>query len=617
MHKMKPEMLSGDTRTAVRRPDGGAIVALPFVPLRSWRYLGLFASLIGLITASQLHYEVSEPVFWPANGVLSLMLLLAGPRERWIVAGGAYIIHTILNLVVEKDGVVDALMISLSVVVEALVVAYATRRWCGSNPDFSRLATLFRFALLCSAPVVAVLDMGFGLLRRVFIVYPYWQEVSQWISVDFFGIIMVVPALHLILVPRHPGLFESDRTERTILFGLLLIANVALFGYAFTASLFIVFPLLVGISFRLGTRGAAQAVITTGLAAFVSVILGTGPFAALQRVTGEGFLLQMFILTVIYTVLPAAGAVAGRLLAQAQLEATHRELVDASRLAGRAEVATNILHNVGNVLNSVNVSTALLREHAKQSSTLNLQRAVNLFDKQDWITFATSERGKQLPAFLTALAAQLALERESVIHELDTLQDNVEHINAIVAMQQDHARRVIETESLDLQGLIEDSLRISSRDLGAHGIELIKDLQSLPAFRTDKHRVRQILVNLINNARNACDESQTENKRITVRMVETHTGVAISVTDNGAGIAAENLARIFNHGFTTRASGHGYGLHSGALAAKELGGSLTVRSEGVGRGATFTLELPSTIPNARDDTEGRDGTLQDLARVVT
>jgi signal transduction histidine kinase len=58
------------------------------------------------------------------------------------------------------------------------------------------------------------------------------------------------------------------------------------------------------------------------------------------------------------------------------------------------------------------------------------------------------------------------------------------------------------------------------------------------------------------------------------------------------GIPAENLTRIFNHGFTTRKDRHGFGLHSGALAAAQLGGSLTVRSDGLGRGAAFILELP-------------------------
>jgi signal transduction histidine kinase len=68
--------------------------------------------------------------------------------------------------------------------------------------------------------------------------------------------------------------------------------------------------------------------------------------------------------------------------------------------------------------------------------------------------------------------------------------------------------------------------------------------------------------------------------------------VAIIVRDNGVGILPENLTRIFGHGFTTKKDGHGFGLHSGALAAKQMNGALSVQSAGPGKGAAFTLELP-------------------------
>jgi len=109
----------------------------------------------------------------------------------------------------------------------------------------------------------------------------------------------------------------------------------------------------------------------------------------------------------------------------------------------------------------------------------------------------------------------------------------------------------------------------------------------------EKHKVLQILVNLIRNARHACEDSGHPEKRLTIQVRKSASVVRISVTDNGVGIPAENLTRIFNHGFTTRKSGHGFGLHSGAIAARETGGLLTAHSDGPGKGATFTLELPS------------------------
>lgn len=79
---------------------------------------------------------------------------------------------------------------------------------------------------------------------------------------------------------------------------------------------------------------------------------------------------------------------------------------------------------------------------------------------------------------------------------------------------------------------------------------------------------------------------------MTIRVSRQDETARITVSDNGVGIAVENLTRIFAHGFTTKKNGHGFGLHSSALAAKELGGSLRASSEGPDRGATFILELP-------------------------
>jgi signal transduction histidine kinase len=151
--------------------------------------------------------------------------------------------------------------------------------------------------------------------------------------------------------------------------------------------------------------------------------------------------------------------------------------------------------------------------------------------------------------------------------------------------------------------LVEDCLRLNAGALSRHQIEVIRDFDGDPSLNVDKHKVLQILVNLVRNAKHACEDSGESHRRITLRVRDADGRVRISVVDNGVGIAPENLTRIFNHGFTTRASGHGFGLHSGALAARELGGSLTVRSEGVGRGATFTLDLPRRTPETVNSTE--------------
>jgi signal transduction histidine kinase len=128
--------------------------------------------------------------------------------------------------------------------------------------------------------------------------------------------------------------------------------------------------------------------------------------------------------------------------------------------------------------------------------------------------------------------------------------------------------------------------------LQRHEVEVLREFDDVPPINTEKHKVLQILVNLVRNAKYACDESGREEKLITLRIARCDDQVRISVVDSGIGIPPENLTRIFNHGFTTRKDGHGFGLHSAVLAAAELGGSLSAHSDGLGHGAIFTLELP-------------------------
>ena len=281
--------------------------------------------------------------------------------------------------------------------------------------------------------------------------------------------------------------------------------------------------------------------------------------------------------------------------AEAELAQTHRRLVDSSRMAGMAEIATGVLHNVGNVLNSVNVSATLVIDHVRESKSVNVAKLATLFEenKARLGEFITEDpRGQRIPTYLTALAESLAAERLVTTTELEHLRKNIDHIKEIVAMQQNYTKVSGVAESLPVIDIVEDVLRMNAGSLTRHEVVLTRDYLAQPVITTDKHKVMQILTNLVRNAKYACDESGRTDKRITVRVTADEQAVEIAVVDNGVGVPAENLVRIFNHGFTTRAHGHGFGLHSGVLTAKELGGSLVVHSGGPGTGATFTLKLP-------------------------
>lgn len=281
-------------------------------------------------------------------------------------------------------------------------------------------------------------------------------------------------------------------------------------------------------------------------------------------------------------------------MAQA-LENSQTQLMTAARQAGMAEIATEVLHNVGNVLNSVNISAELVSAKLGKSRTRGLAQAVQLMnghtaDLGDFLT--RDDRGKRLPGYLSELAQALAQEQQEMMVELEDLTRNIDHIKHVVATQQAYAGVSSLVEPVQICDLAEDALRINDGALTRHQVTVVKEFAQVPVLRLDRARVLQILVNLISNAKNAIAHMTNGSRRITLRVAAAGSRLRVSVKDEGEGIAAENLTRIFAHGFTTRKAGHGFGLHSCALAASEMGGTLTAQSEGPGRGATFTLELP-------------------------
>jgi PAS domain S-box-containing protein len=284
-----------------------------------------------------------------------------------------------------------------------------------------------------------------------------------------------------------------------------------------------------------------------------------------------------------------------RKLADLELERVHKELVTASRQAGMAEVATNVLHNVGNILNSINISASLVADRVTQSKAPGVARVAALLQEQGdaLAQFLTHDaRGKRIPEYLATLGKQLAEDQTTALDELRSLRDNLEHIKETVTMQQSYAKLCGVTETVAVADLMEDGLRLNAGAFARHGVMLRREFAEVAPITVDKHKVLQILVNLLRNAKYACDESGRPDKQLTLRIEPAVNCVRISVIDNGMGIAPEHMDRLFTHGFTTRQSGHGFGLHSCALAAQELGGSLRAESDGIGRGAAFVLELP-------------------------
>ena len=281
----------------------------------------------------------------------------------------------------------------------------------------------------------------------------------------------------------------------------------------------------------------------------------------------------------------------------AKLAKSREQVIETARLAGMSEIATGVLHNVGNVLNSVNVAANLATRKTDDLALADLEMLVGVLEghQRDLAEFvARDPRGQHLVPFLKELTGALGTQRRSIQDELRALNQGIEHIAELVRAQQSFAgtRGVFEWTPLPEQ--LESALRICRQGLAACGeIEVVREFAELAPVRVDRHKLMEILVNLIQNAGQALAERGGDGRRITLRLarLDEHTA-RVEVRDNGVGIARENLTRVFHHGFTTKKDGHGFGLHVSANAATEMGAKLHAASDGPGHGAAFFLDLP-------------------------
>jgi signal transduction histidine kinase len=278
-----------------------------------------------------------------------------------------------------------------------------------------------------------------------------------------------------------------------------------------------------------------------------------------------------------------------------KLERSRAELVDTARAAGMSEIATGILHNVGNALNSVGVSTELIEAKLRSSRQQKLDKLAELVRSQgdkfgEFV--AHDPRGRHVAPFLLEVANGLREEHAQLADEVRTLASGVEHIRALVAAQQDFARASELRESVELDALVDMAWGIVERATSGKLPELVRELEPLGRVPVQRHKLVQVLVNLLKNACESIAAAGRQPGRVTVVLRARSGQIELEVRDDGLGISAEHLPQLFRHGFTTKSDGHGFGLHSCANAATEMGGAIRVHSDGPGRGASFVLALP-------------------------
>jgi signal transduction histidine kinase len=277
-----------------------------------------------------------------------------------------------------------------------------------------------------------------------------------------------------------------------------------------------------------------------------------------------------------------------------QLSDAQRRLIDLSRQAGMADVASSVLHSVGNVLTSINTSVSTIGSSVTESKVCGLVKVVELLgrNRADLGRYLSEdERGRRVPEYLIEVGAVLDRERSLVLREVVALQTNLEHVNAIISMQQLHATGGVMVEDVTISNLLDDAIH-GTAAAGGHDndVKIIRDYGDIPTFAADRYKILQIATNLIANARRAV--AGVVDPTIIVRSSSTAQTAVIVVEDRGVGIDEADLSRLFRHDVTTRPTGHGFGLHASAIAAKVIGADLSCRSDGPGKGATFMLTIP-------------------------
>lgn len=283
-------------------------------------------------------------------------------------------------------------------------------------------------------------------------------------------------------------------------------------------------------------------------------------------------------------------------IAKEKMLETQQQLYLAAHQAGMSQVAANVLHNVGNVFNSINISAESLKNRVYNSRLDKLNDVSQLLTEHQTslVDFLTNnERGLALPAFLTAVTNYWKDEKNNLLKELELMSKHIDQIKAIISSQQSIGGASTIIQEIDLQKMINDALKIAITDNDQKGIKIIVNNSIKNLISIDKIKLLQVMINLIKNAREALIHAPIENKILQINAATlSENKFFIEVSDNGVGISEEHLRKIFQHGFTTKGNSHGFGLHSSALAAKEMEGELRVESEGLHKGARFVLELP-------------------------
>lgn len=288
--------------------------------------------------------------------------------------------------------------------------------------------------------------------------------------------------------------------------------------------------------------------------------------------------------------------------AELELVRAQEEALVNAHAAGKAEFATTVLHNIGNVLNSVNVDSLHIRKTLEgmrlqqmvMACKLLVEHRANLADY-----LINDERGSRLPEYLARVSAVVARDAGSLSRLSDDIAAKVDLMRDIIETQQSYATTTQGALPYDIKRLAEEALKVQMDSIRRRGVSLHQNFSEVPQVVVNSSKLIHVMINMLKNAVEAMEAVPENRRELTLTIKAARGRVILSIADTGMGIAPENLPKMFTYGFSTKKTGHGFGLHYCARTIEAMGGEVRVESAGVNKGATFIISFPAAPSKKR------------------
>ena len=278
-----------------------------------------------------------------------------------------------------------------------------------------------------------------------------------------------------------------------------------------------------------------------------------------------------------------------------KLDQSYRKLMEKAHKKGMSDT-TGILHNIANIMNSINVTYHTLADLIDGSCVYDLKRANKMleskFDQLD--EFIRSDpKGRLLMQYYLTFSDSFRQLQSRLKEYVERMLDRTGLVEDIINTQQGFEGIRSNLELMDIIPVLEDALKMNRSMIEGSGVHIVKRYDRQVKALAQKTKLLHILINIIKNAVESMQYGRTPDKVLTIEVTSDSESVYIRVSDTGPGIEADKLESIFAYGFTTKTTGHGFGLHSCANYMTEMKGRIWAEKPGTGKGAVFVMQFRS------------------------